>query len=108
MMFRRRSRCALKPPARLWFQALDGSFYRNCPLIAAERDQVMAWPLTAPGRLGALDALFAEWSQTFRQGLQRKGALGPGDVLAEPAPFREAYPHYPGLRVLDKDITWTT
>jgi hypothetical protein len=87
-------------PARRWFADDDGTFYRNCPLIDAERDEVMAWPLLTPGKFGALEA---EWRETFKAGVQRKAALDPGDVVVTPAPFREAYPHHPGLWVLDDD-----
>jgi hypothetical protein len=92
-------------PARHWFEADDGTYFRNCPLIDRERDEVMAWPLLAPGKFAALDALHAEWRETFAAGMQRKAALDPGDVEAVPGTFREAYPRNPGLWVLDEPET---
>jgi hypothetical protein len=78
---------------RAWFRDPDGTFYRNCPLIRHERDRA-----AVPWRRAALTD---EWWETFRKGVQRKAVLDPGDVVAEPAPFREAYPDRPGLWVLD-------
>lgn len=97
----KRRRARPQPPARRWFQSEDGTFYRNCPLIAAERDEVMAWPALTPGKYRVLDALAADWSRTFREGAQRKPCLDPGDVVSESVSFREAYPCQPGLWVLD-------
>lgn len=89
-------------PARQWFRAEDGTFYRNCPLIASERNEVRAWPAGTPLKWPVVEELSAEWWRTFRQGVQRKAALDPGDVIAEPGSFREAYPRNPGLWVLDE------
>ena len=91
-----------KPPPRHWFHDPDGTYYRNCPLIRAEQDQVLRWPSGSACKLAALDALAAEWRSTFREGVQRKASLGPCDVVATPAPFREAYPDNSGLWVLDE------
>jgi hypothetical protein len=90
-----------QPPAPRWFLAEDGTCYRNCPLIEAERGEVMAWPLATPGKFTVLGRLEAEWRETFAAGVQRKDVLGPGDVVAVAASFREAYPRNPGLWVLD-------
>jgi hypothetical protein len=99
-LFRRRRDAARLVP-RHWFADDDGTYYRNCPLIAAERDEVMAWPLLTPGKFEALDALFAEWEETSEVGVQRKDCLEPGDVVTVPCTFREAYPDNPGLWALD-------
>jgi hypothetical protein len=69
-----------EPPLRRWFEDTDGTWYRNCPLIAAERDEVLAWPLTTRGKFEILAELFAEWDETFRIGIQRKAELGRGEV----------------------------
>jgi hypothetical protein len=98
-----RRKPVVRLPARRWFQAADGTYYRNCPLIWAERDEVMAWPLLAPGKFEAYDVLAEEWRKTFEAGIQRKAELDPGDVVVAPALFREAYPRHPGLWVLDDD-----
>jgi hypothetical protein len=97
--FRRR----VQLPARRWFRDKDGSYYRNCPLVTGERNEVVAWPASAPGKYEVLDALHAEWSLLFRQGVQRKSSLGLGDVVVEEATFREAYPRNPGLWILDEE-----
>lgn len=87
-------------PPRRWFRSEDGTYYRNCPLIEAERGEVMAWPLTTPGKFTVLARLEAEWRETFAAGVQRKPRLDPGDVVAQAATFREAYPRNPGLWAL--------
>jgi hypothetical protein len=70
-----------KRPLRQWFTSDDGpGYYRNCPLIMAERDEVMAWPLATPGKQAVLDDLFAEFDETFQRGVQHKAELGPGDI----------------------------
>jgi hypothetical protein len=88
-------------PPRQWFRADDGSYYRNCPLIRSESDQVMAWPMMTPGKYALLRELGREWDAVYGAGVTRKAQLEPGDVAAEPAPFRDAYPRNPGLWVLD-------
>jgi hypothetical protein len=90
-----------EPPARQWFQAEDGTYYRNYPLIRDERQAVLAWPDSAPGKYEIFSALLDEGRQVMTGGVLRKAALGPGDVVAEPAPFRKAYPRNPGLWMLD-------
>lgn len=98
-----RSARARRAPAlpRRWFQDEDGTYFRNCPLIAAERGQVMSWPLSARGRSGALSALAAEWREALNGDVIRKEELGPGDVVVAPASFRGACPRRPGLWALD-------
>jgi hypothetical protein len=94
---------ARQPPPRCWFRAGDGTFYRNCPLIAAERDEVRAWPAGTFLQWAIVEELSAEWWRTFRRGVQRKTVLDPGDVVVSPATFREAYPDNPGLWALDDE-----
>lgn len=79
---------------RKWFRDDDGTYYRTVPLITAELGRC-AW---RPWRLRALRA---EWDEAWREGLIRKPRLGRGDVLVPPLPMRVAYPHMPGLWVLD-------
>jgi hypothetical protein len=103
-----RLRRVRKAPPRCWFRDGDGTYYRNCPLIAAERREVTAWPLTTPGKFAVLGRLDAEWHERFAGGVQRKPRLDPGDTVTEATSFREAYPHNPGLWVLDGDERITT
>jgi hypothetical protein len=84
---------------RHWFQDRDGMFYRNLPLIMAE--QARCRP--CPWLWRHLRELDAEWDRAWKAGVIRKPALGRGDVLAHPAPMREAYPDRPGLWVLDEE-----
>src|SRR6185437_7800203 len=89
----------LRKPKRHWFQAKDGTYYRNCPLIRDEQKACPWW------RWRTWEALTAEWEHAFRIGLIRKDRLSRGDVLSTPAPFREVYPDRPGLWFLD-DPDW--
>lgn len=89
---------------RYWFQAEDGTFFRNLPLIMGEQQLCRARPWLWH-RLATLDA---EWQQAWADGLIRKQALSRGDVLATPAPMREAYPDRPGLWMLDEPQTRTS
>jgi hypothetical protein len=85
------------PHQRRWFQAKDGTFYRNCPLIMQERYQALRWC-----RFRLASQLREEWAETFRGGVTRKPTLGRNDTFAgEPLSFREAYPDEPGLWMLD-------
>jgi len=86
---------------RAWFQDEQG-YYRNCPLIMAERRRCL-WK---PWRYRRLRQLNAEWHEAWRKGLIRKQQLGRGDVLVQPRPFREAYPDRPGLWCLDDLERW--
>jgi hypothetical protein len=79
-----------------WFQAEDGTYYRNCPLIRDEMGRALR-----SGRLLLWRKLEAEWYDVFREGVTSKTALERGDVLAQPGSFREAYPRNPGLWALD-------
>jgi hypothetical protein len=80
-----------------WFAEPDGSgYYRNCPLIMAEWKAALHL-----GRVHLALRLQDEWIETFRRGVTRKDKLDRHDILATPAPFREAYPQYPGLWALD-------
>ena len=94
-MFRRRGRAVLHRPK--WFQAEDGTYYRNCPLIMAERKAALAM-----GRYLLFERLGDEWHECFREGVFRKATLDKNDRLATPVPFRVAYPDKPGLWVLDE------
>jgi hypothetical protein len=78
-----------------WLQDKDGTYYRNCPLIMAERKRAIF-------RRGALSR---EWRETYIIGVQRKDTLGPRDVLVQPRSFRESYPDHPGLWRLDEETT---
>jgi len=90
-----------KPPLRRWFRdEKRGDYYRNLPLIMDEQREVMTWRNTMH-KFAVLDSLHAEWNQVWREGLMRKDELGPDDMLATPAPFREMYPDRPGLWCLD-------
>jgi hypothetical protein len=86
---------------RAWFRDDDGTYFRNCPLIMAERKAELAQPWK-PGQRARLDALQAEWWQAFRFGVTRRTCLSPGGIVVEPASFRVAYPGNPGLWVLDE------
>jgi hypothetical protein len=101
-LWRRRPRNVIKPPARQWFRDKDGTYYRNCPLIRSEQDEVRAWPTGTALKWAIVEELSAEWWRTFHAGVQRKADLDPGDVVVTPAPFREAYPRHPGLWALDE------
>lgn len=103
MKLLRRKPLSRPAPARFWFRYSDGTYYRNCPLIAAERDEVLAWAPSTPGKHAIIDQLHAEWDATFSRGCQHKPGLDPGDVAAQPAPFHVAYPDKPGLWFLDED-----
>lgn len=92
---------ARTPPPRCWFRGEDGTCYRNCTLIKAERNEVRHWPAGTPGKWPVHDALADEWWAVFRAGVTRKAILGPGDVEVTAASFREAYPRNPGLWMLD-------
>lgn len=97
-----RFRLKRRPPPRQWFRDEDGTYFRNCPLIASEREEVRNWPAGAFLKWRIIEELSNEWWRTFRTGVQRKPALDPGDVVAEPAPFRAAYPINPMLWTLDE------
>lgn len=92
----------MPPPRRHWLRADDGTFYRNCPLIKIEQNEVRAWPAGTPGKWTMHEALTDEWWLVYRHGVIRKDALTPADVLAEPEPYRRAYPRNPGLWKLDE------
>jgi len=83
---------------RTWFQAADGTYYRNCPLILAEQWRLSS--LLLPWRYRTLNR---EWWQAYREGVQRQNTIGRRDRVATPAPFREAYPDKPGLWLLDEE-----
>lgn len=83
---------------RAWFKAEDGTFYRNCPLIMAERKRIGYRPWLS-------DELADEWGKTFREGVQRKAELGPDDYVVKPASFRDAYPDRPELWGLDMPVS---
>lgn len=80
----------LPPPVRSYFQADDGTYYRTCPLIAAERDAAMRWPNTVPNKWDVVDALMGEWRDTYRQGVQRISAdmISPDCLVIPEALFR--------------------
>ena len=84
------------PPPRRWFRDSDGTYYRNLPMIRAELDAA-----AAAGDTRSVARLETEWDETFRTEITRKDALGPGDIEAFPASFRDAYPHHPALWALD-------
>lgn len=84
---------------RAWFQDSDGTYRRNCPLIMAELDRVSS--ILLPWRYIALNR---EWWQAYREGVIRADRIGRFDRVAEPAPFREAYPDNPELWILDELI----
>lgn len=95
---------------RHWFQDKDGTYYRNCPLIMDEQRELLdRLKGTNPWRVRrirqfdhALDELEREWTAVFNEGIIRKAGLAPGDVVVQPAPFREVYPDKPGLWFLDE------
>lgn len=80
---------------RRWFQADDGRFYRNTPLIL---DELLATPWWRWRKLKALDA---ECIRSY-DGFEYITELGRGDVLVRPAPMREAYPSRPAFWSLDE------
>jgi len=82
-----------------WFQDDDGTYYRNVPLIMAEMERCRR----RPWRWRLFSALEAEWHQAWRAGLIRKSRLGRGDMLIQPAQFRDAYPDKPALWALDRN-----
>jgi hypothetical protein len=67
---------------RMWFQAKDGSYFRNCPLILEEMEQCI-------GRPWKFRQLHKELKEARKIGLLRKNKLGWGDELVPMAPFRE-------------------
>lgn len=81
---------------RSWFQDDNGTYYRNCPLIDADRKRALNRLLPWRAR-----TLTAEWWHAYREGVIRTAAIGRRDRVATPMPFREAYPQHPGLWVLD-------
>lgn len=89
-----------KPLPRYWFQGKDGTYYRNATTISEEMD-IIVRKRDARYHKAFLD-LTREFDQAHRVGVIRKAELEPGDVLAEPMPFREAYPNHPGLWTLDE------
>jgi len=89
-------------PPRRWFRHAGGTYYRNCPLIKAEWEEVLAWPASTSRKFRLAEALSAEWYAVFAAGVTRKAELEPGDELTTPAPFRETYPRHPGLWALDE------
>jgi hypothetical protein len=99
-IFRRRP-ATVRPLPRHWLQAEDGTFFRNYPLVRSEREAVLAWPDGTPGKYAIFQALAGEGHSLLTGGVLRKASLGPGDVAAAPALFRDAYPRNPGLWVLD-------
>ena len=75
-----------RPPRRCWFQDDDGTFYRNCPLIASERDLAALAGLSYPSdcrlrraayaaRLPSL-ARLCQWLALAAAGM----LLAPGDA----------------------------
>lgn len=82
---------------RRWFQDEDGTYYRNIPLIGAERSMLINRCL--PWRQYTLNR---EWRRACGEGVIRTHRIGCRDEVATPRPFREAYPNHPGLWALDK------
>lgn len=82
---------------RSWFRDDDGTYYRNCNLIMAERRTAVANPLL----WWRLPSLEREWRTAWRKGVLRKAKLGWFDRVVQPTPFREAYPDHPILWKLD-------
>ena len=82
---------------RTWFRDTDGTYFRNCPLIMAERGRLINMLL--PWRFLALER---EWWHVYREGVFRAKTIGRFDRVATPGLFREAYPDKPGLWVLDE------
>lgn len=71
---------------RMWLQAEDGTYYRNCPLISEEQRQTPFWRIFTRLRLER------EWRRAFQCRLTCKKALGPGDVVVDGMAMREGYP----------------
>lgn len=95
---------------RCWFQDKDGTYFRNCPLILDEQQELIElYRHTNPLRLRKLqqiNALLAElkreWDQAWRDGVFRKEHLDHGDRVVQMAKFRDRYPDKPALWVLDE------
>ena len=83
---------------RAWFQADDGTYYRNIPLVMAEQSQPLN--VLLPWRRRALNT---EWQEAWDAGVIRSATIGRRDRIATPKPFRETYPDKPGLWVLDEE-----
>lgn len=64
---------------RTWYRKeSDGTFFRNCPLIMAEREQALeACNLRATARLAD------EWDECFREGVITASEIAPGDRWIE-------------------------
>lgn len=82
-----------KAPPRRWFAYDEGAgFYRNCPLIMAERQEIMLW-VPSRRKFRLLDALAAEWQETWRRGVQYAAELRPGEIaVATPDSVRFFWP----------------
>ena len=82
---------------RRWFRDKDGTYYRNVPLISAERftliNRCLPWRQLILGR---------EWRRAWSEGVIRTRRIGWRDEVTAPRPFREAYPDHPGLWTLDE------
>lgn len=83
--------------SKTWFKDRDGTYFRNCGCV--ERDKRRA--RLRPWLWWRLPALEREWWSVFREGVTQAEKIGRRDRVAEPRPFREAYPNHPGLWVLD-------
>lgn len=80
---------------RCWFQADDGTYYRNCSLVIDEMDAAIDNP-------SLFYSLRDEANKIYRHGVIEKSVLDPGDVVVEPVSFALGYPHIPELsRLLD-------
>lgn len=82
---------------RRYFKAQSGRFYRNCPLIMAEREMFLNRVL--PWRRKRLQR---EWNEVFREGVKYVDEIRLRDRVVKPASFRKAYPDHPGLWHLDE------
>jgi hypothetical protein len=62
---------------RAWFQDADGTYYRNCPLIAVEWDEAIE-----AGDMAAVYRLRLEWGRAWHNTI-KKTELEEGDLVVK-------------------------
>jgi hypothetical protein len=71
----RRARHEGDPAHRTWYRKRsDGTFFRNCPLIMAEREDALR-----RAQYRRCKELGREWDECFRDGIITAGEIDPGD-----------------------------